>query len=157
MTRLLFVCTGNICRSPSAEGVFRHLADQAGHGGRFETDSAGTHGYHIGNPPDHRSCAVALKRGYDLSTLRARQLAPEDFTRFDLLLAMDRGHLKLMQRMAPRDQYDRLRLFLDYAPRAGVRDVPDPYYGGQAEFEAALDLIELGARGLLEALTRSQR
>lgn len=137
--------------------MFRHLADQAGHGARFETDSAGTHGYHIGDPPDHRSCAVALRRGYDLSTLRARQLVPEDFTRFDMLLAMDRGHLKLMQRMAPRDRHDRLRLFLDYAPRTGVRDVPDPYYGGQAEFEAALDLIELGARGLLEALTRSQR
>lgn len=153
-TGLLFVCTGNICRSPTAEGVFRAIARRAGLAERFHTDSAGTHGYHIGDPPDERSCAAALRRGYDLSDLRARQLRPEDFTRFDLLLAMDRGHLRLMQRQAPRAQHARLRLLLDYAPRAGLSDVPDPYYGGEAEFEAALDLIELGARGLLEALSR---
>lgn len=151
-TRVLFVCTGNICRSPTAEGVFRHLVRAEGLQDRLAADSAGTHGYHVGEPPDPRSVAAARRRGYDLQDLRARQLAPGDFARFDLLLAMDRGHLAIMRRMAPAGAAGRLRLFLDYAPRLGRSDVSDPYYGDARDFEAALDLIEHGARGLIAAL-----
>jgi protein-tyrosine phosphatase len=150
--RILFVCTGNICRSPTAEGVFRHLVRSEGLEDRIGTDSAGTHDYHVGEPPDPRSVAAAMRRGYDIKDLRARRLAPDDFARFDLLLAMDRGHLRLMRRLAPAPAAPRLRLFLDYAPRLGLSDVPDPYYGDARDFESALGLIEHGARGLLDAL-----
>jgi len=151
-TRVLFVCTGNICRSPTAEAVFRRIVDTAGHGERFAVDSAGTHGYHLGDPPDARAIAIARRRGYDLSGLRARQLTQRDFAAFDLLLAMDRGHLTLMQRLAPPAARDRARLFLSYAPALGTADVPDPYYGAERDFLHALDLIERGAQALLDAL-----
>ncbi|MBQ0958656.1 low molecular weight phosphotyrosine protein phosphatase [Ideonella sp. 4Y11] len=152
--RVLMVCTGNICRSPTAEGVLRHLAQQAGWGRRLEVDSAGTTGYHLGEPPDERSQAHALRRGYDLSAQRARQVADEDFRRFDWILAMDRGHLRELRERAPVLVHDRIRLLLDFAPGLDGRDVPDPYYGGATGFEQVLDLVEQGCRGFLAELGR---
>jgi len=156
VTRILFVCTGNICRSPTAEGVFRHFIAAAGLSDRFHVDSAGTHGYHIGEPPDSRSVALARKHGYDLSALRARQFSAADYAAFDLLLAMDRGHLKIMRRLAPPQDAARARLFLSYVPECGIDDVPDPYYGDERDFAQTLDLIERGSRALLDALIRPE-
>ena len=139
--RILFVCTGNICRSPTADGVLRALA------ANLTVDSAGTHAYHIGEPPDVRSQAVARARGYDLSSLRARKVTRADFTQFDLILAMDYGHYEHLLRMKPNDSTATLALFLDYAG-LGTRDVPDPYYGSMREFESCLDLVEEGCKKL---------
>lgn len=155
VTRVLFVCTGNICRSPTAEGVFRQVVAQAGLSSQFHIDSAGTHGYHLGEPPDIRAVALARKHGYDLSGLRARQFVAADYAAFDLLLAMDRGHLKIMQRLAAACDMERARLFLSYAPDLGIDDVPDPYYGEERDFAHTLALIERGSRALLGALTRT--
>lgn len=152
MIRVLFVCSGNICRSPSAEGVFRALIAKQGLSGRIETDSAGTGDWHAGEPPDERSQEAALRRGIDLSGIRARQVVGEDFARFDVILAMDNGHLRHLMRMAPPTAKGRVRLFLDYAPGATGRDVPDPYFGGGAGFDRVLDLIEAGCAGLLAEL-----
>ena len=138
-TRILFVCTGNICRSPTAEGVMRALLEDAGRIAYVEVDSAGTHGYHIGAPPDPRTQRAALSRGYDLSMLRARKVMPEDFIDFDHLLAMDAGHLNLLRRACPPQHRDKVSLFLP-------ADVPDPYYGSAEDFEKVLDLVEKGAR-----------
>lgn len=151
-TRILFVCLGNICRSPTAEAVFRataarHLSDL-----ELTIDSAGTAGYHVGEPPDRRTREAAARRGYDLSQLRARVVEPADFERFDLILAMDRQNLTTLARRAPRVARERIRLFLEYAPDAGVAEVPDPYYGGENGFEHVLDLIEAASLGLCEAL-----
>jgi len=154
MARVLFVCMGNICRSPTAEAVFRELVRrEAPHAG-IKVDSAGTHDYHIGDPPDWRSMAAAHRRGIDMWSLRARLLLPEDFQRFDLLLVMDERNRRDALARAPRVAApERLRLLLDYAPEQALREVPDPYYGGPADFERVLDLIEVAARGLLAALT----
>lgn len=150
--KILFVCLGNICRSPTVEGVARHLAArEAAHLG-LQFDSAGTAGYHIGDAPDARSQKAALARGYDISGLRARQLAAEDFRRFDLLLAMDEDNLRDMRALAPRGHEQRAQLFLSYWKEAGHRSVPDPYYGGAAGFETVLDLAEHGSRALFVAL-----
>jgi protein-tyrosine phosphatase len=146
--RILFVCTGNICRSPTAEAVFRHLLGEAGLGG-IAVDSAGTHGYHVGEPPDERTQEAAALRGYDLSTQTARRIAREDFAEFDLILAMDEGHHAQLVRQAPMAHREKVQMFLDFAPGTGRRGVPDPYYGGQEGFELVLDLVEAGARGLL--------
>lgn len=148
MRSILFVCTGNICRSPTADGVIRRLVADA----RLDVrvDSAGTHGYHIGDPPDPRSIRVARSRGYDLSPLRARKLVAADFSRFDLILAMDRGHLDHMRRMAPAGSPAELALFGDLAPPPWRGcDVPDPYYGDEDGFVTVLDMVEAGARVLL--------
>ena len=142
--KILMVCTGNICRSPSAEGVLRELARKENL--KIEVESAGTHDYHVGDAPDRRAIAHARKRGYDISALRARQVAAEDFETFDLVLAMDRGHLKILERMCPAASRQKLRLF------AAGEDVPDPYYGGTEHFEQALDLIEQAAKRLLDEL-----
>jgi len=142
MASVLFVCTGNICRSPTAHGVFRHLVAEAGLVDRVHTDSCGTHGYHVGDPPDPRAIETAGRRGFDLTDLRARKLRHDDFDRFDLLLAMDRGHLRAMQAITPGDARGVSRLFLEVLPAGGPTDVPDPYYSGQAAFDHALDLIE---------------
>lgn len=155
--RILFVCMGNICRSPTAEGVFRaRLArlpvDLAASDLQIEVDSAGTHDYHVGEPPDARSVAAALRRGIDLSTLRARLVDVQDFEHFDLILAMDEQNLQELQRRAPSHTQGRLRLMMDYAPDAGRRFVPDPYYGGPPGFEEVLDLLEQAADGLLRTL-----
>jgi protein-tyrosine phosphatase len=141
---ILFVCTGNICRSPTAEGVLRHLA-------RLESmelhiESAGLGDWHIGQPPDERSQHHARNRGYDLSAQRARQVTPRDFEEFDMILAMDRGHLRALQKMAPAQHHAKIRLFV-----AGG-DVPDPYYGGAEGFEKVLDLVEAQCRRLLQEL-----
>ncbi len=153
MTRVLFVCMGNICRSPTAEAVVREFAARAA-AHAIEVDSAGTHGYHAGNAPDERSIAAARRRGFDLSALRARVVEAADFERFDLVLAMDTPVLERLRVLAPEARRERLALFLDYAPALGRRDVPDPYYGGAAGFEEVLDLVEEGARGLLAALAK---
>jgi len=144
--KILVVCTGNICRSPTGEGVLRVLLDKHFPQEKFEVDSAGTHDYHVGEPPDRRAIAHAKKRGYDISSQRARQVEPEDFEKFDLLLAMDRGHLRLLEQSCPPKDRHKLRLF------APGREVPDPYYGGAEHFEQALDLIEEAAKRLLDEL-----
>jgi len=153
MTRVLFVCTGNICRSPTAEGVARHFIDTGGLGDLIEVDSAGTHGYHVGEAPDPRTRKVAQQRGYDLSALRARKLEVFDFQRFDLVLAMDRGHLEAMRRLCPEVYRPRLALFMDYAPDSALDEVPDPYHGRPRGFDVVLDMCESGVRGLLDTLS----
>ncbi len=154
MIKVLFVCTGNICRSPTAEGVFRALVAAEGLAGHVATDSAGTHAYHVGEPPDGRSTAAALRRGIDLSDLRARKVRASDYAEFDLVLAMDRGHADILRRQCPADLAGRVRLFLDFAPDLGIQDVPDPYYGGGDGFERVLDMIEAGSAGLLSHIRR---
>ena len=149
MYRVLFVCTGNICRSPTAEGVFRAVVDAEGLTHAIAADSAGTGGWHVGELPDSRAMEAALERGYDLGDQRARQVGRDDFALFELIVAMDRGHLRDLARMCPKGDDHRLRLFLDFAPQFGVRDVPDPYYGGEDGFESVLDMAEAGARGIL--------
>ena len=152
--RILFICTGNICRSPTAEGVVRELAARAGFAARIELDSAGTHGFHVGAAPDRRTQAVAARRGYDLSALRARRVGGGDFLRFDLILAMDRDNLAVLRQGCPPGLQYKLALFLDYAgdSAAGFAEVPDPYYGGPDGFERVLDLIEAAGRALIARL-----
>ena len=155
--RILFVCLGNICRSPTAEVVFRAVAQRDAPDLVLEIDSAGTAGYHVGEPPDQRTRQVAARRGYDMSALRARTVEADDFEHFDLILAMDRENLRTLERRAPAQARERLRLFLEFAPEAGISEVPDPYYGGPNGFEDVLDLIEAASRGLLEHLRRQSR
>jgi len=155
--RILFVCLGNICRSPTAEAVLRALAAREAPELALEVDSAGTAGYHVGEPPDPRTRQAAARRGYDLTGLRARVVAPEDFERFDLILAMDRENLRVLQRRAPPIAHERLRLFLEFGPQGGSEDVPDPYYGGPNGFEEVLDLVEAATRGLLRHLRQRAR
>lgn len=150
--RVLFVCMGNICRSPTAEAVVREFARRDASGLALELDSAGTHGYHAGDPPDERAMVAARRRGIDMSSLRARKVEARDFERFDLVLAMDEAVYARLKGMASGERASRLRLFLEFAPDLGRRDVPDPYYGGPAGFEEVLDLVEAGARGLIAAL-----
>ena len=152
--KVLFVCFGNICRSPTAEGVFRHLLAQEAPELRVEIDSAGTAGYHIGHPPDLRSQRAARARGIDLSGLRARQVSAEDFLRFDLILAMDRDNLEELESMRPAESRARVQLFLEYAPELGRTEVPDPYYGDARGFEEVLDLSAAASRGLIAALQK---
>ena len=151
--KILFVCLGNICRSPTAEAVFRHVVTHDADGLALHVDSAGTHGFHIGEPPDARTQAAARRRGIDMSALRARQVQASDFEEFDLILAMDRANLADLTRRCPVRFHDRLRLLLEYASVTD-REVPDPYYGGAAGFEQVLDLVEQASRGLLEDLRR---
>jgi protein-tyrosine phosphatase len=132
----------------------RRLVDDAGLAARIEVDSAGTGGWHVGDPPDPRAVRLAARRGYDLAPLRARRLRHEDYEDFDLLIAMDRGHMRHMESRLPDGAAARVRLLLEFAPDGAGGDVPDPYYGGAADFEHALDLIERGAAGLLAALSR---
>jgi protein-tyrosine phosphatase len=149
---VLFVCTGNICRSPTAEGVFRHLARERGVLERLHIDSAGTHDYHIGEAPDPRSVEHARRRGYDLTALRARQVARSDFGEFDRILAMDRGHLRQLKAIAPAATAARIAMFLDHSDNWRGLDVPDPYYGGGRGFEAVLDMVEEASARLLEEI-----
>ena len=155
--KILFVCLGNICRSPTAEGVFRAVAARDAPDLGVEVDSAGTAGYHIGEPPDARTRQAASRRGYDLSLLRARIVEPRDFEEFDLILAMDRENLAALQHRAPVHARDRVRLFLEFAPEATVSEVPDPYYGGTNGFEEVLDLVEQASQGLLRHLRERSR
>ncbi len=151
-TAILFVCMGNICRSPTAEGVFRVRAEAAGL--QLDIDSAGTHAYHVGNAPDARSTRHAAVRGYDLSTQRARQFAAEDFERFDYVLAMDHDNLAILQRACPPQHRHKVKLFMEYATRSGSDIVPDPYYGGANGFDMVLDYVEDAADGLIAALRK---
>jgi len=153
---VLFVCMGNICRSPTAEGVFRQQVANAGLSHVIATDSAGTHAYHIGESPDARASKAAANRGYDLSDLRARKVSSEDFRNFDYVLAMDGDNFYNLQAICPSGFEDRLSLFLRFAKNADRQDVPDPYYGGIKGFEYVLDLVEDAALGLLEDIRRSR-
>jgi protein-tyrosine phosphatase len=155
--RILFVCLGNICRSPTAEGVLRVIAAREAPDLNLEVDSAGTAGYHIGEAPDPRTRRAAARRGYDLNMLRARVVEPTDFERFDLILAMDRENLGVLQRRAPSGAQERLRLLLEFAPDGSPEDVPDPYYGGPNGFEEVLDLVESAVHGLLVHLKHNAR
>jgi protein-tyrosine phosphatase len=156
---VLFVCLGNICRSPTAHGVFQHLVDYHNLQHAISVDSAGTGDWHIGRAPDARATTTALQRGYDLSVLRARQVSAEDFTRFDYILAMDAQNLRDLQRMRPARFRGELDLFLHYGSSSlhddnnKLREVPDPYYGESDRFEHVLDLVEDAAHGLLRAIT----
>ncbi len=146
---VLFCCMGNICRSPTAEGVFEALVAQAGLGSEVRVDSAGTHAYHVGEQPDARSQRHARTRGYDLSRQRARQVCEADFETFDLVLAMDWDNLALLEQLCPDEYHHKLRLFMSFAPDAGSAVVPDPYYTGADGFERVLDLVERASQGLL--------
>ena len=149
---ILFVCTGNICRSPTGEAVLRRMTEAAGLGDAVTIDSCGTHAYHTGEPPDTRARDAGERRGYDFSGQRARQICAADFDRFDPILAMDSGHFDRLTQAAPAAGADRIHRFLDFAPGTGRRDVPDPYYGGAEDYELALDLIEAGCRGIVAML-----
>lgn len=153
---ILFCCTGNICRSPTAEGVFLKKLADAGLTGRVLVDSAGTHGYHIGEAPDPRTQIAAKARGYDLSGLRARRIGRDDFERFDLVLAMDQDNRAFLSRLCPPAQGHKLKLMMEYARSHTVPDVPDPYDGGAEEFERVLDLLEDATDGLLESILGKQ-
>jgi protein-tyrosine phosphatase len=153
--RILFVCMGNICRSPTAEGVFRKLLAERAPELDVQVDSAGTHGYHTGEPPDPRACRAAERRGVDLTALRARQVTARDFEHFELVLAMDEQNRTFLIDAAPVEHHGRIRLLLEFAPQLARREVPDPYYGGSTGFEHVLDLVEEAAAGLIEHLRRT--
>jgi len=146
---ILFVCLGNICRSPTAQGVFRVAADRAGLGERVRAESAGIGDWHVGLPPDPRAIKAALKRGYHLAKIRGRQVEVADFSRFGWILAMDESNLRALDEMKPVGFEGRLGLLLDYAPELGLREVPDPYFGGPEGFERVLDLIEPAMKRLV--------
>lgn len=154
MIKVLFVCMGNICRSPSAEGVFRDKISEAGLGDKIHIDSAGTHAYHVGNPPDPRSQATAIKRNYDLSKQRARKVKVSDFDEFNYVIAMDRSNEEDLQAICPPGLEDKIHLFLTFSNNNSINEVPDPYYGGGNGFETVLDLIEDAADGLIVHLQK---
>lgn len=143
---------GNICRSPTAEGVLRQFLRQKKLEGRVEVDSAGTHGYHVGEAPDQRTMRAAASRGYDLANMRARKVAPQDLDYFDLILAMDRNNLEVLRRICPPEKYERLGLFMSYAKNFDDDEVPDPYYGLGHGFDLVLDMVEDAAHGLIESI-----
>jgi protein-tyrosine phosphatase len=147
--KILFVCTGNICRSPTAEGVFKRHVEEAGLEAHVLSDSAGTHDYHVGEPPDPRAQRAAAGRGYDLSALRGRQVGRNDFAEFDYVLAMDEANLLVLTRQCPPQHAHKVRLFMEFGADLHPREVPDPYYGGAQGFERVLDLVEHASRGLL--------
>lgn len=151
---VLFVCMGNICRSPTAEAVFRTALARHGIADRIEVDSAGTHGYHVGEPPDPRTQRAAASRGYDLSNIRARKVAPQDLGDFDLVLAMDRSNLETLMRICEPEQRNRLDLFMNYANGFDDEEVPDPYYGLGHGFDLVLDMIEDASDGLVTSLKK---
>lgn len=153
---VLMVCMGNICRSPTAEGVFRQRLRDAGLEHLVRLDSAGTHNYHIGRSPDPRASQAASRRGYDLSDLVGRQVGARDFQEFDLILAMDQDNLGNLRRVCPPDQTHKLRLFLSFSRRFAGQEVPDPYYGGPQGFDQVLDMVEDAAEGLLDEIRRLQ-
>lgn len=152
MVKVLFVCMGNICRSPTAEGVFRHKVEQANLDSQITIDSAGTHAYHVGNPPDGRAQSAALKRDIDLSSQRARRVSADDFINFDFVVAMDESNKDDLLSICPAGYEDRLHLFLDFA-ECNESEVPDPYYGQGRGFEIVLNLIEDASDGLLKHIT----
>lgn len=154
-SRVLFVCLGNICRSPTAHGVFQALVDNNSLGALITVDSCGTGEWHVGKPSDRRATLEAARRGYDLSPLRARQICADDFTRFDYILAMDHMNLQELRAMCPADYRGHLGLFLSFAADVDVEEVPDPYYGGAEGFTHVLDLVEAAGEGLLQEVKRA--
>lgn len=153
MIKILFVCMGNICRSPSAEGFFRHHATRQGLDHHFQIDSAGTHNYHVGHAPDERAIAEAATRDIDIHDLRARRVEKKDFHRFDYIIAMDRRNLDILQDMAPSSSRARLGLMMDHSPGGRDSEVPDPYYGGPDDFSHMCELLDEATRGLLATLS----
>ena len=150
--RVLFVCMGNICRSPTAHGVFRSLVEKEGLSRLVDIDSAGTHAYHVGSVPDKRAQATAVRRGVDLSDIVARRVETEDFDLFDYVLAMDQDNFLALSEICPDEHVGKIQMFLDFAPQMRTREVPDPYYGGPSGFERVFDLVEAAAQGLLEEI-----
>lgn len=155
--RVLMVCLGNICRSPTAQGVLEKMARDAGLADRIQVDSAGTGDWHVGRPPDERAQAHALRRGVDLSAQRARQLTPRDFDDFDLVLVMDAANERAARALCPPHQAHKLRRLTDFCTRHHAREVPDPYHGGAAGFEAVLDLVEDACSGFLRSSAAPKR
>jgi protein-tyrosine phosphatase len=153
---ILFVCLGNICRSPMAEGVFRQVIADAGMSDRFQVDSSGTGSWHVGRPPDIRAQQALSLRGIDISTQRARQVTRDDFAGFDLILAMDRSNHDRLMSLAPDVYEPNIRLFMKYAPEMGICEIPDPFFGGAEGFDYVLNLIEVASRGLLASLMKEQ-
>jgi protein-tyrosine phosphatase len=156
MVRVLFVCLGNICRSPTAEGVFRKLVCEHKLEHQFEIDSAGTHAYHIGEAPDERAQAACARRGIDISRLRGRRAVVGDIEKFDYVLAMDRENYENLLEVCPSGLESRIRLFMEFAPSRPEQEVPDPYFGGAGGFDRVLDMIEDAAQGLLEEIRRAR-
>ena len=152
--KILFVCMGNICRSPTAHGVFRQLVRDAGLEPVIEIDSAGTHAYHVGEPPDERARRTAQARGVDIADLRARRAEADDFHYYDLILAMDQDNYHSLARICPRGMERKLALLMDFAPALRRREVPDPYYGGAQGFDQVFDMVEAAARGLLDDIAK---
>jgi len=146
---------GNICRSPTADGIFTNLVESAGLDDVIEIDSAGTHAYHIGNPPDSRSQECALKRGIDLGDLRARRVLKDDFREFDYVIAMDNDNYSDLEDLCPNGLDHKLKLFMDFAPHLKIKEVPDPYYGGVNGFERVFDMVEEASKGLLDEIKKS--
>ncbi len=155
-TSVLFVCMGNICRSPTAHAVFDRLVAEAGLDERIRIDSAGTHAYHVGNPPDQRAAQAAILRQYRMDHLTARQVEPSDIEQFDYVLAMDRANLEILRSLAGDALRDKPRLFMSYAADYGLEEVPDPYYGGDRGFEQVLDMVEAAAGNLLDDIRASR-
>jgi protein-tyrosine phosphatase len=155
MIKVLFVCMGNICRSPTAQGTFEKVVKDAGLEKQIFIDSAGTHAYHIGENPDSRTQITAKKHGLDLSKQRARKVSLDDFEKFDYILAMDKDNYSSLKSICPDEQLDKIKLFLDYAPETGFSEVPDPYYGGENGFELVFDLTIAASKGLLETIRRN--
>lgn len=157
MIKVLFVCMGNVCRSPTAEGVFRHRVEQAGLTDKIEIDSAGTDSYHVGSAPDRRSQQAARKRGYDLSRIRARRAKAKDLQSFDYILAMDHRNYDDLLALSAYEDQDKIKLFLSFAQQTTEQEVPDPYYGGAKGFEHVLDLVEQASNGLLDYLVTEHK
>jgi protein-tyrosine phosphatase len=153
--KVLFVCMGNICRSPTAEGVFTKLINEKDLATRFTIDSAGTHAYHVGNPPDYRAQQAALRRGVELKHLRARRIHDSDFEYFDYILVMDDDNYFRVMDNCPSEHKEKVKYFLEYAPHLGIREVPDPYYGEKLGFEQVLDMVEDASLGFLDTLQKS--
>lgn len=152
MTRVLFVCMGNICRSPTAEGIFKKMIRERRLDAEFEVDSAGTHGYHVGEAPDIRTQRAAASRGYDLSNIRARKVAPQDLIYFDIVLAMDQHNVDSLANICPSEHRAKVRLFMDYSKGFDDHEVPDPYYGLGHGFDLVIDMVEDASRGLIDSL-----
>ena len=157
ITRVLFVCLGNICRSPIGHGVLEHLAARRGLDGRLVVDSCGTSSYHVGERPNRHSTVVARKAGIDISRQRARQIRSKDFEEFDYILAMDRSNLQSLRHASDPRHHAKLHLLLDFGPDAALKDVPDPYYGGPEGFQEVFDLVERACEGFLRALEQEGR
>ena len=150
--KILFVCMGNICRSPTAHGVFEHLVNTENLSNNFEIDSAGTHAYHVGSKPDKRAQNTATQKGVDLSYIRGRQVRDADFEHYDYILAMDNDNYYNLRKVCPDEYQSKISLFLDYAPNHPLDEVPDPYYGGIKGFDNVFDMVDIASKGLLEMI-----